>query len=132
MWLARSLDLGETWTSWHIVERDELSYFPYLTARGHGDLAATWTSGVDDDLRVHVATIRFRDEQALPQVIESPPFQTDIWSRSEHPEDPVHRSTGGEYVPVIFLQTGDLGVVSTIQNIGERRLGFKWWRFVEQ
>ena len=131
VWVARSLDLGETWTSWHIVERDELSYFPYLTARGPGELAATWTSGEDDDLRVHVATIRFRNEQAPPQVIEAQPFQTDIWSRPKHSGDPPHRSTGGEYVPVTFLQTGNLGVVTTIQNLGEKRLGFKWWRFME-
>lgn len=32
-WLARSLDQGETWGSWHIIDRDEVSYFPYLIAR---------------------------------------------------------------------------------------------------
>jgi hypothetical protein len=48
LWLARSFDHGETWTNWHIVERDEVSYYPYLIARGRGELAATWSSGQNE------------------------------------------------------------------------------------
>jgi len=154
LWLARSPDQGETWTTWHIVQRDELSYFPYLTARGHGELAATWSSGDGDALLAHVAVIHFGDGKALPQVVESQPFQTDIWSK-EHPGDPMHRDTAGEYIPVVFLHTGSLGVITTIQsdaeteervarqragiattppnpNLRQRRLGFKWWKFAER
>lgn len=75
LWLARSPDHGETWTSWHIVERDELSFFPYLIARGHGELAATWSSGKGDSLQAHVATIHVGDGKTPPQVTESQPFQ---------------------------------------------------------
>lgn len=53
LWLARSLDRGETWRNWHIVERDEVSYYPYLIARGSGELAVTWTSGEGDTLQAH-------------------------------------------------------------------------------
>jgi hypothetical protein len=148
LWLARSPNQGETWTNWHIVERDEVSYYPYLIARGHGELAATWFSGKDDTLQAHVATIRVGHGKAPPQVIESQPFQTEIWDR-----DPVvHRATAGEYIPIIFLRAGGLGVVTTIQSVvgieeivarqragttaiqskPEKRYGFKWWKFVER
>jgi hypothetical protein len=132
LWLARSLDQGETWTSWHIVERDEVSYYPYLIARGRGELAATWSSGQGDALQAHVATIHVGDGKAPPQVIESQPFQTDIWSFQKHPGDPLHRDTAGEYIPVTFLRAGGLGVVTTIQNDREKRFGFTWWKFVAQ
>lgn len=132
LWLARSPDNGATWTTWHIVNRDELSYFPYLIARGHGELAATWSSGEGDTLLAHVATIHVGDGKAPPQVIESQPFQTDIWSFPQNPGDTVHRVTAGEYIPVVFLRTGGLGVVTTIQNVPEKHLGFKWWKFVER
>ncbi len=134
LWLARSLDQGETWTNWHIVERDEVSYYPYLIARGRGELAATWSSGQSETLQVHVARINVSEGKASPQVIESQPFQIDAWSRvsEEHPADPVHRVTAGEYIPVTFLRAGGLGVVTTIQNRPEKRLGFTWWKFVQR
>ena len=132
LWLARSLDQGETWTSWHIVDRDDVSYYPYLTARGHGELAATWSSGKGDTLQAHVAAIHVGDGKQPPRIIESQPFQTDAWARQKNPGDPMHRDTAGEYIPVIFLRAGGLGVVTTIQNGPEKRLGFKWWKFVER
>jgi hypothetical protein len=132
LWLARSFDQGETWTNWHIVERDEVSYYPYLIARGRGELAATWSSGQSETFQVHVARINVSEGKAPPQVIESQPFQIDAWSKvsEEHPADPVHRVTAGEYIPVTFLRAGGLGVVTTIQNRPEKRLGFTWWKFV--
>ncbi len=151
LWLARSPDQGETWTTWHIVERDEVSYYLYLTARGRGELAATWFSGKGDSLQAHVATIRVGDGKTAPQIIESRPFQIDAWDR-DHPEDPVSRDTAGEYIPVMFLRAGGLGVVTTIQStVGieeflarqsagmttsqgkpEFRFGFSWWKFEER
>jgi BNR/Asp-box repeat len=120
LWLARSLDQGETWTNWHIVEWDEPSYFPYLIARAHGELAATWYSGQDNTLQAHVARIDVGDGKAPPRVIESQPFQTDAWVRQKNPGDPMHRDTAGEYIPVTFLRAGGLGVVTTIQNGPEK------------
>jgi hypothetical protein len=79
-----------------------------------------------------VATIHVDKGKAPPRIVEAQPFQTDIWSRQEHPEDPVHRDTAGEYIPVTFLRAGGLGVVTTIQNGPEKRFGFKWWKFVER
>ena len=132
VWLARSLDHGETWRNWHIIERDEISYYPYLIARGRGELAATWFSGQDGTLQAHVARIDVGDGKSLPRVIESQPFQIDAWHRQKNPSDPMRRDTGGEYIPVILLHAGGLGVVTTIQNVPEKRSGFKWWKFVER
>ena len=132
LWLARSLDWGENWTSWHIVDKNEVSYYPYLIARRQGELAATWSSGEGETLRTHVARIDVSIGKTAPQVIECPPFQTEIWSRSfelEHPGDPAQRVTAGEYIPVIFLPSGGLGVVTTIQNQPQSRVGFRWWKF---
>jgi hypothetical protein len=148
LWLARSPNQGETWTKWHIVERNEVSYYPYLIARGHGELAATWYSGKDDTLQAHVATILVGHIKTPPQVIESQPFQSEIWD--EYPVE--HRDTGGEYIPIVFLRAGGLGVVTTIQSVvgieeivarqkagttatqskPENRFGFKWRKFVER
>ncbi len=41
IWPTRSLDSGATWKTWRVAEIDDLSYYPYLTARGQGLLAAT-------------------------------------------------------------------------------------------
>ena len=83
-------------------------------------------------MQAHVARIDVGDGKALPRVIESQPFQTDAWARQKNPGDPLLRDTAGEYIPVIFLRAGGLGVVTTIQNQHEKRLGFKWWKFVER
>jgi hypothetical protein len=151
LWLARSPDQGETWTTWHIVERDEVSYYHYLAARGPRELAATWFSGKGDFLRAHVATIHVNDGKTPLRVIESRPFQIDAWAR-QRPGDPVSRDTAGEYIPVIFLRAGGLGIVTPIQStVGieeflarqsagittsqskpEFRFGFSWWKFVER
>lgn len=134
LWLARSSDQSKTWTSWHIVDRDEVSYYPYLTARGHGELAATWFSGLRDDIRTHVARIKVTDTKTPPEIIEAQPFQSEIWTWifPGHEKDPVVHATGGEYVPVTFLRDGSLGVITPIQNQREKRLGFTWWKFAER
>src|SRR4030042_525392 len=45
IWLARSADQGAPWTTWRLTESPEVAYYPYLVARGDGELAATWFSG---------------------------------------------------------------------------------------
>lgn len=127
LWLARSADRGETWTSWHVANRDETSYFPYLIASGPGELAATWFSGRDATLQAHVGRLDVAGGDAPPRFIESQPFQPDSWRG-----DPQTRDTAGEYLPVTFLRSGGIGVVSAIQNRREQRLGFTWRRFEER
>jgi hypothetical protein len=134
LWLGLSTDQGQTWSSWHLIDRNELSYYPYLIARGHGELAATWHSGKGETLRTHVAEMKVNNASSPPEVIEADPFQTEIWSWifPDLRAEPVHRTTGGEYVAITFLREGGLGVVTTIQNQHDKRVGFVWWEFVER
>jgi hypothetical protein len=101
-----------------------LSYFPYLVARGRGELAATWFSGAGDQLRWQVCEIQVDDHDAGLHVGLSAPLTADTWKRSANTRD-----TGGEYVPVQFLNDGDLAVVTPIQNKAGNRWGFAFWRF---
>ena len=125
LWLARSTDLGATWTTWTLAEGGDLRYFPYLVARAKGELAATWFSGRGDALRVHVARIDVTDGAATPFLVEGTPFQPETWAFDTKPGEPRRRDTAGEYVPVIFLEDGRLAVVTTIQDLPARG-GFAW------
>jgi len=124
LWLGRSRDHGNTWESWSIVTGEEPLFFPFLAARGPGELAATWFSGAGNSLRAHVALIDARGI-AQPSARSADPFQVDCWMPTG--ESPL-RDPGGEYLPVLFLSDGALGVVAPIQNLAEERHGFTWYR----
>jgi hypothetical protein len=126
--LARSADRGLTWRTWKIVQSGPRAHFPYVIAKGNSDLAATWYTGTDSDLRAHVARITIRNDS--PSVVVSEPILVEAWSRRQEPGDTVrHRDTAGEYFPVAFLKNGGLGAVTTIQNVAGKRMGFTWWEF---
>jgi hypothetical protein len=129
VWLARSADGGGRWTSWRVVTSRVVSYYPYLVARGHGELAATWFSGVGNDLEWHVARLQVRDDSAAPRVIQAAPLPIEVWIPRAAHGDSLYHGTGGEYLGLTFLQDGGLGVVSPIQNPSANRLGFAWWKF---
>ena len=126
LWLARSVDRGETWKKWSVAHDDDRVFFPYLVARDPGELAATWFSGRDEALHANVARIILSSEEdAAPNVQMLESFQPDTWTRGEEPQS---RAPAGEYFPVIFLSDGGLGVASTIQNPETQRFGFSWRR----
>jgi hypothetical protein len=129
LWLGRSLDQGSSWTTWPVVQGDRVTYFPYLIARGPGELAATWFSGLGNDLKAHVAMIHAGAEPggAAPEVIRSEPLILDSWGLPGF-GDPDVRDAAGEYLTVIFRGDGGLAVVSTIQNSKADRFGFSWWK----
>jgi len=148
-WLARSLDHGATWTTWRLAEGSEVAYFPYLVARGSGELAATWFSGRPEVLQAHAARIDVSEGEAPPRMVEAPPFRPDSWrgGPSDRPrrrrraqdrrpdnrsQDPPVRETAGEYFPILFLRDGGLAVVSPIQNWRENRFGFSFWKVEER
>ena len=56
--LARSTDQGTTWTISELVSSADTLYFPYLTARATGDMAAAWHAGWGIDLKVQAAFAR--------------------------------------------------------------------------
>ena len=101
---------------------DRTAFFPYLTARAKGELAATWFTAQmpgNASLRAHVARIQV-DASTAPLVRMSAPFEIDA-TTGKAP------TTAGEYVPVVFLRNGRLGVVTPIQNRPAKRGGFSYW-----
>jgi hypothetical protein len=123
LWLAGSADQGETWKSWRLAESKEPAYFPYLVARGNGELACTWFSGQRATLQAHAGMI-FVDNDKPPRFAESTPFQVDAFRWKSNDAD-----TGGEYLGITFLRKGGFAVVGPIQNTKEKRWGFTWMRF---
>lgn len=120
LWLARSTDGGATWKTWPLAEGGALRYFPYLIARGTGELGATWFSGRGEDLRAHVARIDASDPGGTPRLAEAPAILPDTWQWDAKPGGPRKRDTAGEYIPVMFMKDGRLAVVTTIQDLPKR------------
>jgi len=131
IWLARSADQGVTWTTWHLAESPDVAYYPYLVARGAGELAATWFSGWMGTWQAHVARIDVGEGDAPPRMVESPPFKPDSWQWLLPPEFPPVQDAAGEYLPGCFLRDGSLVVVSPVQNKREKRFGFSLWKVEE-
>jgi Tol biopolymer transport system component len=131
IWLARSVDQGATWTTWRLRECPEVAYYPYLAARGRGELAATWFSGCAGTLQARVARIDVGEGDVPPRMAEAPGFKPDSWQWYTPQEFPPVRDTAGEYIPVLFLRSGGLVVVSPIQNKRENRVGFSLWKVEE-
>ena len=125
LWLARSQDRGANWKSWRLAEGGDLRYFPYLVARGNGELAASWYSSLDR-VDAHVARIHVPDGDGAPLMSEAPPFQVDAWRFGAKPGETPKRDTAGEYLPIAFLRDGRLVVLSTIQNPEAKRFGFSF------
>lgn len=127
IWLARSPDQGITWKQYQLAQPDALPYYPYLKARGPGELAATWFSGAGELLHWHICRVHLTGDHL--QIAESAPLETQAWLKSEEPDHPMVRSSAGEYLTVTFLQNGDLAVATPIQKPSENRRGFTFWRF---
>lgn len=120
--LAVTTDYGESWDEYNLVEGLDTLYFPYLELSDQ-ELLCTWTSGFKNEIRHHAGIINIDGE--LPEITTIELEKLDIWSRFQVGEP--QRSTGGEYFPIIQLQNGHFGVVTTVQNYPEDRLGFTWW-----
>src|SRR5262249_45709838 len=130
LWLARSKDRGAIWTSWKLDAPADTSFYPYLVARGPGELAATWFSGSGDGWRPHVA--RIEGAARGPTTFEQTTIVPDTWGLSSRRENPERRSSAGEYLAMAFLRDGSLAVVSPIQNERAGRFGFTWWRIARR
>jgi hypothetical protein len=138
--LGRSTDRGASWTTWVIANDGRVAYFPFLIARGSGELAATWFTGTGDELAVNVALIRTPPtEGGEPAVVRSGLIQPDTWMEAEGIST---RDTAGEYVPIVFLGDSKVGVVTALRNMkadqetryvknGDRQ-GFTWREFEGQ
>jgi len=125
--LAQSRDLGNTWRQSLVSEtKNTTAFFPYLVARGNGELAATWFEARmpgHGSLRTHVARFQVSEDRKARNVrIVS--LEIDVAIETGPP-------TGGEYFPVVFLRNGGLAAVTTIQNRAAKRLGFSYWSIAD-
>ncbi|MEO7520775.1 MAG: sialidase family protein, partial [Gemmatimonas sp.] len=113
MWIARSADNGASWTKRRIAHDSTELYFPYLTARGNGELGMTWFSGLGDAVRANLAhleyDVRAADSVATPRVHR---FDFPSFARGDTTTGPARRrDTAGEYIPIIFLRDGRVATV---------------------
>lgn len=133
VWIARSSDRGASWKNWRIVESDAQAFFPYLIALKNGELAATWFSSKDPDakdLQWHLARISVAsDDTQPPRVVQSTAQSLESARPRSAQSDVVFNDPGGEYLAIVALRNGSIGVVSPIQNRKASRMGFTWWRF---
>jgi hypothetical protein len=90
-----------------------------------GELAATWFSGRDEAIQVHVAKIDIVQRDFPPRFAEAS-FAPDSWQRDQPAGEARRRDPAGEYVPLVFLRDGRLAIVTTIQDHQEKRFGFSW------
>jgi len=121
--LARSTDLGANWHEQGIARGAAMLYYPFLFARGDGDLAVTWFSGSGDSLRLNVSRLSAR------RLAEGEPIALESFGLSSRPEDPNVRSCAGEYAGVTILRDGTVAVIAPVQNERAGRFGFEFWRF---
>ncbi|MBL8981927.1 MAG: exo-alpha-sialidase [Gemmatimonadetes bacterium] len=128
VWLARSRDQGATWTTWEVAHDSAVTYFPYLIARGNGQLAASWFTGTGDALRATVAYIETAGDGA-PRVARAPSFQPEAFQQGFPPDTATVRSAAGEYLGMSFLRDGSLGVAVPIQHPAAQRLGVAFRRY---
>ncbi len=127
--LARSTDRGASWAIHEVADDQMAAFFPYLVAQPSGELAATWFTGnrQEDSLFVNVAHFSATaSADAAPRIVRAEPFVPETW---QDRVDVKARDTAGEYVPVLFLPDGTLGVATPVQDAHNDRYGFTWWRF---
>ena len=88
-----------------------------------GEVSCTWLSGKGNELTHHAGIVVVKEGKFYLSELE-PQTLTDIKMRRGG-ED---LGDGGEYFPIKRLSTGGFGMVTTIQNVPEDRLGFSWWK----
>ena len=128
VWLARSRDQGATWSTWEVAHDSAVTYFPYLIARGDGQLASSWITGTGDELVASVAYIETAGDGA-PRVARAPAFQPEAFQAGMPPDTATSRSAAGEYLGMSFLADGSLGVAVPIQHAAAKRAGFAFRRY---
>ncbi len=126
--LGRSRDEGLTWDAWILApsEGDDLMYYPYLIARGDGELAATWYRGGGTAVTWQAAT--FRVDKTIHGLSLSEPVLADAWDAPAQPSFPRVRSAAGEYTGLAWAPGGGIGVVTPIQDKEANRFGFTYRR----
>ncbi|HEX8408884.1 MAG TPA: sialidase family protein [Thermoanaerobaculia bacterium] len=126
--LARSDDRGAQWRTFTIADTVAPAFFPYLVARGNGELAATWLTASNNDMH-DLQWFAARIEGAEPRARISPPQSLESRRPRQGQGDALFNDPAGEYLAAAFLRDGRVAVVTPIQNRAEQRMGFTWWVF---
>ena len=122
IYLGKSDNRGVKWNTWRITTETDSAFFPYLAAIGHGELAASWfTSANGLGVRVAQITVGMGEPHVL--LSESLPFES--WAETD---GTWQRDTAGEYAAVTRLASGDIAVVTPLQDPRADRMGFSFWR----
>ncbi len=124
--LGRSTDQGATWVTTVVATGATRRFFPYLIARGEGEVIASWAAGQGDSLTARVARIDARD--SLPEVLTAPAIVPASWTMTTKPDDRPIRDAAGEYFATAFLRSGRIGLVTPIQDQAAGRMGFSFWQ----
>ncbi len=120
--LSVSYNDGKDWKTFPLTHSQKLIYYPYLNV-ANGEISCTWISGNGNELTHHAGIAIIQGEQAYLSELE-PLTLTDIKMRRGGDD----LGDGGEYFPIMQLSNGDYGMVTTIQNYSDNRLGFTWWK----
>ncbi|HAA15176.1 MAG TPA: hypothetical protein DCE41_27160 [Cytophagales bacterium] len=128
MHLARSTDLGDTWQSWQVFEGAELAYYQWMIGGAEGELGVSWFTGVNETLKVHAGLIELKEDETgelVPLLTEVTPFDIRAETRPDV-DGNIYKETAGEYIPLIFLENGEMGAVTPIQERDPQVFGFVW------
>lgn len=128
--LGVSTDEAATWRSWVVepTRDDDLPYYPYLIARGDGELAATWYLGAGLGVKWKAALIRVTGGRMAPPSV-SDAVSADAWVPSSQATFPRVRTSAGEYTGLAWGPDGSIGVATPIQDGDGHRFGFAYHRF---
>lgn len=132
--LARSSDGGSHWEDWVIAKAEKRAHYPYLIARGDGEIAAAWFSGAEGELSVELAYGRFVDGEACAYAVAR--ADSFVQPAFAGPEDAIGFVSAGEYLPLLFLSDDELAIVAVMQDavstgeftevLGSGPQGFLW------
>jgi hypothetical protein len=138
IWLGRSADDARTWRTWRIATTST-AFFPYLVARGSGELAATWfsqsdaaSSGAAPTLSGYFTRVNLNQGRSEPLVVGTLTLRLDSWRSGSASAEPPTPDTAGEYIAIAFLKDGGLAAVTPIQDERKQRFGFSFWRITER
>lgn len=110
--LAVSRDLGATWTVRTLSQTEgRVAFYPYLRAGAAGELAATWYTNGNDDLRAHVARVVAADGEAPRVDVRDAEPATDL-------------STAGEYFQATILPDGTIAAAMPLDTDEAATSGF--------
>ncbi len=124
VWLGWSANYGATWEKQVIATQKGMAFYPFLKAGGANELAVSWFVSNDNALTAHLALVRPKGSAVQIELTE--PFVPQTWADTTERRAP---EPAGEYFPVIFLNNGNLGAATPIQDAENQRYGFTWWEF---